>query len=157
MISTFEKTAIPSLTCWLHTGECPHQSGQLEILGASESFHGKYASSLDVCVCNFSIRGACFYQELVISHPLWCLSASLHVLWLYSSMPLHSPFFLVAIVIQIMETPYQPTESGKTDTSPFIIPLNTQNTRCTIHFSLSPKEKSQVVSSPDFIEPCWPH
>lgn len=90
-----------------------------------------------MCVCNFSIRGACFYQELVISHPLWCLSASLHAFWFYSSMPLHSPLFLVAIGIQIIETPYQPTESGKTDTSPLIIPLNTQNTRCTIHFSLS--------------------
>lgn len=83
VICAFGKAATSSvLINWLHTGEDFYQLAHIEILGASPVFY-QGIHLLWICLCSFPVRQICFFffQELLLSFSIQCLSVPLQVLW----------------------------------------------------------------------------
>lgn len=107
---------------WLCTREDPHQSAQLEILGTSETFFGRF-QRFWVCVFNFTIRETCCF-----------------------SLPHAHPQEFIVSSHQASKVSWFPsTPRVRTDISPANIPPKSWNAGHMLHSSASlTKEKSWV-------------
>lgn len=147
---------LPAFWDCLCAGEDLHQWLQIEILGFSQTFPVD-ASSLDLWVQIPTEKGFAgfFFQELVISCSLWCLSALLWVPWSCSKLFCSFLFSANPRRLDYVRSP-QCSETGDTETRPSGGSLRTWDIGHILqHFLSSGRSQEFGIFSHSFFTELW--